>query len=77
MRGASFRDLACADLTVDNVKAMLKLNETLFVEHKAANQPSVRLARAVASFANQLGGWVLVTSPTTVTLGRRDHYRGG
>src|SRR5262245_19528878 len=38
---------------------MLRLNETLFVEHKGA-EPEYPLAKAVASFANHLGGWVLV-----------------
>jgi hypothetical protein len=38
---------------------MLELNETLFVEHKGP-KPEYPLAKAVASFANQLGGWVLV-----------------
>lgn len=38
---------------------MLDLDETLFVEHKGA-EPEFQLAKAVASFANQLGGWVLV-----------------
>ncbi len=59
MRGASFRDLAGADLTASDVTRMLGLNETLFVEHKGA-APDYQLAKAVSSFANQLGGWVLV-----------------
>jgi hypothetical protein len=59
MRGSSFRDLAGADVTPEDVRRMLGLNETLFVEHKGAD-PRYPLAKAVASFANQLGGWVLV-----------------
>jgi schlafen family protein len=59
MRGASFRDLAGADVTESDVRRMLSQDETLFVEHKGA-APNIQLAKAVASFANQLGGWVLV-----------------
>lgn len=51
--------MAAADATVEDVKNMLALNETLFVEHKGT-EPEYQLAKAVASFANQLGGWVLV-----------------
>jgi hypothetical protein len=59
MRGASFRDMAGVEATGEDVSGMLKLNETLFVEHKGAG-PELQLAKAMASFANQLGGWVLV-----------------
>ena len=38
---------------------MLELDETLFVEHKGA-EPDRQLGKAMASFANQLGGWVLI-----------------
>jgi hypothetical protein len=59
MRGASFRDMAGVEAGEQDVRGMLKLNETLFVEHKGA-APEFQLAKAMASFANQLGGWVLV-----------------
>jgi hypothetical protein len=59
MRGSSFRDLAGADVEIEDVERMLGLNETLFVEHKGG-EPKFPLARAIASLANQLGGWVLV-----------------
>ncbi|HSS03837.1 MAG TPA: ATP-binding protein [Solirubrobacterales bacterium] len=59
MRGASFRDMAGADVKVADIERMLGLDETLFVEHKGA-EPDRQLAKAVASFANQLGGWVIL-----------------
>lgn len=47
---------------------MLGLDETLFVEHKGA-EPEYPLAKAAASFANQLGGWVLVNTKDGKPLG--------
>jgi hypothetical protein len=47
MRGASFRDLAGAELEPEDVERMLELDETLFVEHKGA-EPEYQLAKAVA-----------------------------
>lgn len=55
------RNLALADATDADVRAMLAENETLFVEHKAAlGGEGFNIAKAVCSFANTLGGWVLV-----------------
>jgi hypothetical protein len=55
------RRLALADLTNDDLQAMLDENETLFVEHKQAfGGESFQIAKAMCSFANTLGGWVLV-----------------
>jgi hypothetical protein len=68
MRGASFRDLAGADVTADDVARMLNLDETLFVEHKGA-EPDRQLAKAMASFANQLGGWVLLNVKKGKSMG--------
>lgn len=68
MRGASFRDLAGADVEVGDVERMLGLDETLFVEHKGA-EPDRQLAKAVASFANQLGGWVILNVEKGKPLG--------
>jgi len=44
------------------MKALLAESETLFVEHKAgiAKGEGYQLAKAVGSFGNTLGGWVLV-----------------
>jgi hypothetical protein len=44
------------------IEALLAESETLFVEHKAgiAKGEGYQLAKAVGSFANTLGGWVLV-----------------
>lgn len=41
---------------------MLRIDETLFVEHKAGvgDENSYGLVRAVAAFANTVGGWVLL-----------------
>lgn len=40
---------------------MLEENETLFIEHKSSVEgKGYKIAEAVASFANTLGGWVLV-----------------
>lgn len=40
---------------------MKEEDETLFVEHKSSLEgPGYKVAEAVASFANTLGGWVLV-----------------
>lgn len=68
MRGASFRDLAGADVEVGDVERMLGLDETLFVEHKGA-EPEYPLAKAIASFANQLGGWVVLNTKDGKPLG--------
>lgn len=64
MRAPSLRLLTLGDLAAseDTLKALLAESETLFVEHKAdiAKGDGYQLAKAVASFANTLGGWVLV-----------------
>lgn len=58
----SFVSGALATLTVDDLDRMLKLDETLFVEHKSdlKTDGSYNLMKAVASFANTLGGWLLI-----------------
>lgn len=57
----SFRDRALADLEVADYEAMLKESETLFVEHKSAlREEQFNLVKAAASFANGLGGWILI-----------------
>ncbi len=64
VRAPSLRLLTLGDLAVseDALKTLLAESETLFVEHKAdiAKGEGYQLAKAVASFANTLGGWVLV-----------------
>lgn len=64
VRAPSLRLLTLGDLATseDTLKALLAESETLFVEHKAdiAKGEGYQLAKAVASFANTLGGWVLV-----------------
>ena len=50
------RNLALADITGDDVAAMLSENETLFVEHKAnIGAEAFQVAKAMCSFANTLG----------------------
>src|SRR5688500_362616 len=41
--------------------ALLAENETLFVEHKSnLREDAFNVSKAVASFANTMGGWVLI-----------------
>lgn len=55
------RNLALADLTDDDLRRMLAENETLFVEHKGnIDHDAFNVAKAMCSFANMLGGWVLI-----------------
>lgn len=55
------RHLALADLTDADIRAMLVENETLFVEHKTGiGGDGFQIAKAVCSFANTLGGWLLI-----------------
>lgn len=58
----SFTRGALVDLDPDDLARMLELNETLFVEHKSdiGSESAYGLASAVASFANTLGGWLLL-----------------
>jgi hypothetical protein len=58
----SFTHGALADLTLEDVERMLELDETLFVEHKrgVGDKGNHQLVRAVAAFANTLGGWLLL-----------------
>lgn len=47
----------------DDVKKMLNLGETLFVEHKKDESPAgddLVLQKAVSAFANTYGGWLLL-----------------
>ena len=64
MSAPSHRRLALGDLE-GNPEALASLvaeDETLFVEHKTdiAKGEAYQLAKASASFANTLGGWILV-----------------
>jgi hypothetical protein len=55
------RNLALADVTPENIRQMRAENETLFVEWKSSlDGEGYKVAEAVASFANTLGGWVLI-----------------
>lgn len=58
----SFSHGALIDLSPDDLGRMLELDETLFVEHKAdiGEESAYQLVRAVASFANTVGGWLLI-----------------
>lgn len=57
------RDIFLADLSDDMLAEMRREHETRFVESKASlgkGDGAFNFAKAVASFANTLGGWVLV-----------------
>ena len=55
------RNLALADVTDDDLDAFLKEDETLFVEHKGnLAADAMNVAKAMGSFANGLGGWILI-----------------
>jgi hypothetical protein len=58
----SFTHGALADLSPEDLDRMLELDETLFVEHKTdIGQDSAHgVVRAVAAFANTVGGWLLI-----------------
>jgi hypothetical protein len=58
----SFTHRALADLSPDDLARMLELNETLFVEHKTdlGTASAYNVVKAVASFANTVGGWLLI-----------------
>jgi Putative DNA-binding domain len=60
---APYRTQALSALTDDDAAAMLKENETLFVEHKKnlrREGEAYNVAKAMSAFANTLGGWVLI-----------------
>jgi predicted HTH transcriptional regulator len=58
----SFTHGALAELSPDDLDRMLDLDETLFVEHKTdlGMDTAHEVIRAVAAFANTLGGWLLI-----------------
>jgi hypothetical protein len=58
----SFAHAALVDLEPLDIPRMLTLDETLFVEHKGGvdEKSAHGLMSAVSSFANGLGGWVLL-----------------
>lgn len=62
MARGSFASGALVDLSTEDVRRMLGLDETLFVEHKAnlGQDSANQVIKAVASFANTLGGWLLI-----------------
>lgn len=55
----SIRRLSLADLDEDALRALVGHGEHLFVERKQ-NLPKDGLGRVAASFANSLGGWILL-----------------
>lgn len=60
----SFSSGSLADTTLPDLERMLRLDETLFVEHKrsiGSDKDSIYgLVSNVAAFANTLGGWLLI-----------------
>lgn len=59
MPPTSIRRLSLADLDDEALRALVGHGEHLFVERKVS-LPSAGIGRVVASFANGLGGWVLL-----------------
>jgi hypothetical protein len=72
----SFATDSLADLDVADLDRMLELDETLFVEHKSGigSEDSFGLAKAVASFANTIGGWLLVGVRDGAPLGTEEQW---
>jgi Putative DNA-binding domain len=62
MATGSFARGPLAELTGADLERMLELDESLFVEHKRdiGEESQYQLAKAVSSFANTLGGWLLI-----------------
>jgi len=62
MASGSFAHNALIDLAPSDLTRMLTLDESLFVEHKSGvgEESAHGLVKAVGSFANTLGGWVLL-----------------
>lgn len=62
MVAGSFAHSALIDLAPSDITRMLSLDESLFVEHKrgVGEESAHGLVKAIGSFANTLGGWVLL-----------------
>jgi hypothetical protein len=60
--GPGIRNLALGELGEADLRSLLAEGETLFVEHKRdiAKGAGFQIAKAAASFANTLGGWILI-----------------
>jgi Schlafen, AlbA_2 len=56
----SLRRLALADLDEPTLRRLVEQGEDLFVERKREPPPAPRFGAQVASFANTLGGWLLL-----------------
>jgi len=58
----SFATGALMDVAAPDIDRMLGLDETLFVEHKRGigKDEAFQILKAVASFANTAGGWLLI-----------------
>jgi hypothetical protein len=75
MNEANFRRLSLADLNDGVLRRLIKEGETLFVERKQTD-PSDGIGPAVASFANTLGGWLLLGVADDGSLNGYDPGRG-
>jgi hypothetical protein len=60
MLPASLRSLALADVSEDVLRGLVEHGESLYVERKRQPPQSPNLGAALASFANTLGGFVLL-----------------
>jgi hypothetical protein len=56
----SVRRLSLSDLNADSLRALIEHGEDVLVERKRKPPESPKFGAAVASFANTLGGWILL-----------------
>lgn len=75
MRGASFRRLSIGDLGEESLRRLIDEGESLFIERKQ-KEPRTGFGPAVASFANTLGGFLLLGVADDKTLVGYDPGRG-
>jgi hypothetical protein len=61
MLNPGYRYRSLGELSDDELLSMFADDESLFAEHKAdLKEEAYNVCKAVASFANTLGGWVLI-----------------
>ncbi len=67
---------ALADLSPEDLDRMLGLDESLFVEHKGdlGKESAHEVVRAVAAFANTVGGWLLIGITNRKPNGRASRW---
>jgi predicted HTH transcriptional regulator len=82
MSPPSLRRLALADATEETIRQLINHGEDLLVERKRELPDAAKFGATVASFANTIGGWILlgvedggtiVGHPTEPTLDMQSH----